>query len=218
MTEDFRNSWVKALESMRREQEMKEQLINQLSGVIERYKSYKSGYVKSTIPVERISRLEEEMPEFAEETQEGFTKEEIKKMIVSMGNYLIQGLDLKRMESSVVMILFSIKVHKVDFSKCSGEALYEYAVEKDSLKEFVSPEFKKKAIVSAAAELTVEKGNISFNKAVSIILDKCRRGTFIDEQLAESEKDISRVCGIVTPLIDWYLKNEVDIISWISKD
>lgn len=217
MTEGFENSFAKLLESMRREEELKGELADQLTGLVDRYKEYKNSSVKATIPVERIARLEETMPEFAEETQEGFTQEQVKRMIVGLMDYLIDGMELKKLENSVLVLLFSIKVQKVDFSKCNGESLYEYAVEKDALKEFCSPEFKKKTIVSAAAELTVEKGNISFNKAVHIIIDKCKRDAFIDEAVADSKKDMVRACGIVTPLIDWYLKNEVEIIKWVSK-
>lgn len=217
MTESFENSFAKLLESMRREEELKGELVEQLTGLVDRYKDYKNSSVKATIPVERIARLEETMPEFAEETQEGFTQDQVKKMIVGVMDQLIEGVELKKLENSVLVLLFSIKVQKVDFSKCNGEALYGYMVEKDALKEFCSPEFKKKTIVSSAAELTVEKGNISFNKALHIVIDKCKNGTFIDEAVADSKRDITRACGIVTPLIDWYLKNEVEIIKWVSK-
>lgn len=216
MTEDFRSSLASALESMRREEEMKKQLTEQLTGVFEGYKAYKNSSVKATIPTERIRQLEESMPEFAEETQDGFTQEEVKRIVIGLTDYIIEGLNLKSMENSMLMVLFSIKVQKVDFSKCNGETLYEYVANNGALKELCSPEFKKKTIISAAAELAVEKGNISFNKAVHMILDKCRKGTFVDEAVADSKKDITQMCGIVTPLIDWYLKNEVEIIRWIS--
>ena len=126
MTEDFRNSWVKAIESIRREQEMKKQLTEQLTGLFEGIKNYKNSTVKATIPAERIAYLEETMPEFAEETQEGFSKAEIKKIIIEMMDQLIKELNLKQLEGSVLVMLYGIKVQKVDFSKWGSSVRVSY--------------------------------------------------------------------------------------------
>lgn len=218
MSEETKRSFEAIMESMRKEEALKEGMKNALTDFFDGLKRVHNSKVKAEISTERIRQLEETNPEFAEATQEGFTEEQTKRMLVDLADCFVKQLHLEQLEKSFAMMLFSIKVQKVDFSKFTGAALYEYLLEHDALKELRSPDFKKKYIVSSAAELTVEKGNITFNTAIRKVIEKCNSGTFIEEEVKKAKPEIDAVCEVINQLIDWYMENETDLMGMLMKE
>lgn len=217
MTRDFGKDFFEAMEAMRKEEALKQELVDNVINIVDGFKRIKNSKVKAEIPVDQIRQLEETMPEFAEETQSGFTAEQTKRIVIELADYFFEQMKLERLEKSLSFTLFKIKVKNIDFSACTGAALYEYMLEKDMVKELCTPDFKKRCMVAAAMSLTVEKGNITFNTAMRRIINKCRTDKFVEEEIEESKQDLVEICETVNPIIEWYLENETEILQWIMK-
>ncbi len=213
MTEETKRGFEEIMESMKKEAAMKVELTKALTDFFEGLKRIHQNKVNAKISMDRIRQLEEKNPEFAEATQEGFTEEQIKRLLVNELDYLINKLNPKRLEKSFAVMLFSIKVQKIDFTKCTGTALYEYLAEHEALEGLLSPDFKKKYIVSSAAEMTVEKGNITFNTAMRRVIEKCNSGSFIEDEIKSMKPELDAVCEVINQLVDWYMANETDLLG-----
>lgn len=164
--------------------------------------------------VDEIAELESKNPEFAEATKEGFSEEEIRKMIVSSADCVIKNLDLKRFKNSYAITWLRISGKlKVDFSNLTGENVYDYLKENggvtDQLRE---PELKKSIIFAEAVKTVVKTKTISFNNAVRKTIAKFNSG----EKIADMEID-SEFFRIINKLIDLYLENEEEIINVIRQ-
>lgn len=204
---------LEALEAMRKEEEVKAAFAENLKKVVDGFKQMKDSKLRAEFSVDRVKQLEETMPEFAEATQEGFTPEQTKRIITELADYFIEQMKLDRLEKSYIITLLKLKVKEIDFSKCTGEALYEYAVENNLVEILNAPDFKKKCIVTAAVEMVVKKGNITFNTAIRRIINKSTTDEFVNEQIEETKPDVAEFCTVINPLIDWYLENETDILQ-----
>lgn len=163
--------------------------------------------------VDEIAELESKNPEFAEATKEGFSEEEIRKIIVSSADCIIKNLDLKRFKNSYAITWLRILGKlKVDFSNLTGENVYDYLKENGVTDQLREPELKKSIIFAEAVETVVKAKTISFNNAVRKTIAKFNSG----EKIAEMEMD-SEFFRIINKLIDLYLENEEEIINVIRK-
>lgn len=218
MSDGSKKVFEEVFESMRKEAALKQGMTAAFTDLFDGFKRLRNSKVKVDITVEQIRQLEECNHEFAEATQEGFTEDQVREMVVNILDYFIKQLKLERLEKSFALMLFSIKVKKVDLAAITGTAFYEYMLENDLVKQFTDPEFKKKYIAATATELTVEKKNISFNTAVRRVIAKCNSATFVEDEVEKTKPEIDAVCDIINPLVDWYMENEMEIIGMFLKE
>jgi len=163
--------------------------------------------------VDEIAELESKNPEFAEATKEGFSEEEIRKMIVSSADCIIENLDLKRFKNSYAIMLLRISGKlKGDFPKLTGENVYEYLKENGVTDQLREPEVKKGIIFAEAVETVVKARTISFNNAIRKTIAKFNSGG----KIADMETD-SEFFRIINKLINLYLENEGEIVNAILK-
>lgn len=90
----------------------------------------------------------------------------------------------------------------------SGAFIFDFLYENGMCESVCSPEFKKKIIIIDACNLTVEKGNISFNTAIKRTIANMESKTYCKSQIKEEKKSIDAVLNMINPLIEFYLKNE----------
>lgn len=157
----------------------------------------------------------EENELFASATKEGFSKEELKKIMVPVLDYIIENIDIERIKNSKTMALiqFFVTDNAIDISTIDGESIFELVDSKGAIKELYYPEFKKQAVFTEAARLAINQGNISFNTAIKRTIGLMQSGSSKFWGIEESEREIDEILNIINNLVDFYLDNELSFIS-----
>lgn len=166
---------------------------------------------KIRIPVSReaLEKLEENEL-FTSATKEGFSKEEMKGIIVPILDYIIENIDIERIKNSKTMALmqFFVLEKDIDISTIDGETIFELLDSKEALKELYYPDFKKQIVFAEATRLAINQGNISFNTAIKSTIGLMQAGSPEFWGIEEDKKDIDEILNIINNLVDFYLDNE----------
>lgn len=199
-------------------QQEEDPVMKTITEVLERAEAFGGKRMHITIMTKEIKALEEANPEFAEVTKTGFSEEEAKRYIVSVFDALFEVLNIGKLENTLSNVLLSIKRgSKIEFSKFNGTSVYNYAKSKDIFDKYLTPEFKKKIIYGRAVQIVVEAKTISFNTAVKRAIREIKEEGFILKMDADDQEFLDDISGIINPLIDLYIDNEMQILAAIVK-
>lgn len=204
----------KMVEESRKAEEKKETALNTLLEVLEEIqKMSEKKRWRVSFDADEIAEFESKNPEFAEATKEGFSEEEVRKIVIDIADYLIENLNLKRLKDSYAIMLLRLSGKlKVSFSNLTGENVYDYLKENGYVDQLQTPEVKKGFIFSEAVETVVKAKTISFNNAVRKTIAKYNSG----KEIVELEGN-SKFFEIINKLIDLYVENEEEIVDAILK-
>lgn len=203
---------LKAL-GIQQEEDPVTKTLNEVSDRIEAFSNKRSSV---SITTKDIRSLEEVCPEFVAATQTGFSEEEVKHFIVRAFDALFGALNIGKLENTLSNVLISVALEKkIDFSQFSGIGIYNYLRNKKSFSKYLEPEYKKKIIFGEAIKIAVEAKTISFNTAVKRAIRKINEEGFTPKFDEEDREFIDDISGIINPLIDLYIDNEMDILAAI---
>lgn len=175
--------------------------------------------IKISVSREALEKLEENEL-FASATKEGFSKEELKGIIVPILDYIIENIDIERIQNSKTMALIQVFIAEkdIDISTIDGETIFELLDSKEVLKELCYPEFKKQVVFAEAAGLAINQGNISFNTAIKRTIGLMQSGSPEFWGIEEDKKEIDEILNIINNLVDFYLDNEaLFILEFVTK-
>ena len=96
-------------------------------------------------------------------------------------------------------------------------SVYNYAKSKGIFDKYLTPEFKKKIIYGRAVQIVVEAKTISFNTAVKRAIREIKEEGFIPKMDADDQELLDDISGIINPLVDLYIDNEMQILAAIVK-
>lgn len=169
--------------------------------------------IRISVSREALEKLEENEL-FVSATKEGFSKEEVKRIIVHALDYIIENIDIERIKNSKTMKLMQVFVidNAIDISIIDGETIFEFLDSKGVLKKLYYPEFKKQCVFGLAANLAINEGNISFNTAIKRTIELMQSGSIKFWGLEEYEEEVDEILNIISNLIDFYLDNESEFI------
>lgn len=200
-------------------QQEEDPVMKTINDVLKRVDTFRGKSMNVKIMTKDLKELEETCPEFADATQTGFSEEEIKYFIVTMFDAFFGSLNIGRLENTLTNVMISVKCgKKIDFSQFSGIGAYNYIKSDERIfSQYLKPEFKKKIIYSRAVSIVTKEKTISFNTAVKrAVREICQNG-FSLKMDAEDQEFLDDISGIINPLIDLYIENEVEIISAIAR-
>lgn len=211
---DFGKILGEILEEVRKEEEKKQKNIDTLMECAERFQNFCKQRITTWIDSGEIERLDRDCPEFAEATREGFTEEEIKFYVVTSFNFLLDPINLGKLDETLISVIAKIQRKKeFQFGEITGETVYQYVSKRKEFEELRQPLFKKKIIFQNAVEMVVEKKNISFNTAVKRAIEEFEKNKFKVRDRAKTEAMFAELAGVINPLIDLFVDNEIEILS-----
>lgn len=169
--------------------------------------------VRISVSRECLEKLDENEI-FAEATKEGITREFLKSMVVPALNHLIDNLNLEKFNNSMTKAL--ILDEKIDLTAFTGKDIFEAMEAAGAFEKVYEPEVKKQIIFNEAVELATQKGNISMNTAIKRVIADMESADYIDRQIEKANKLFDQIASIINPIVEFYLKHEVEIILKIA--
>lgn len=187
-----------------------------INEVCDRIEAFSDKRMSVSISAKEIKALEESSPEFVAATETGFSEEEIKCFVVKAFDALFDALNIGKLENTLSNVLLSVAMNKkIDFSQFTGIGVYNYLRKSKNFSKYLQPAFKKKIVYGQAVKIVVEAKTISFNTAVKRAIRKLDEEGFVPNFDAEDQEFLDDISGIINPLVDLYIENEMDILGAI---
>lgn len=200
-------------------QQEEDPVMKTINDVLKRVDSLLGKRMSLYITPKEFEALGNACPEFAEATKVGFSEEEVKRYIVVVFDQVFNALNIGKLEHTLSNgMIAAIRGKKIDFSQFSGIGAYNYMRNNGSIfSQYLEPEFKKKIIYCRAIEIVVKTKTISFNTAVKRAIHEIENNEYTPKMDADDQEFLDDISGIINPLIDLYIENEVEIISAIAR-